>query len=353
LGFYQSVLRPILFNFDAELAHYLAIFGLKSGLVPRPNDYQDETLRTNLWGLDFPNPIGLAAGFDKNAEVFESLLKFGFGFVETGTVTPLPQPGNPKPRMFRLVEDQAIINRLGFNNNGLDEFCRRLKEWQAKGAAGIVGANVGKNKTSKNEIEDFVTGISSLSETASYLVVNVSSPNTPGLRDLQGKEKLTGLLTAAIKARNTGAKRAPLLLKVAPDLSADDKKDIAEVAVETGIDGILATNTTVSRPESLRSKHKSETGGLSGTPLFRQSNDVLSDFYQLTDGNIPLIGIGGVSNGDDAYCKIKAGASLVQIYSSMIYEGPWVAEKIKKELAAHLRRDGFKSVQDAVGADHR
>lgn len=330
----------------------MAILGLKTGLISASNTHDDDILKVKLWDLEFSNPIGLAAGFDKNAEVFENLLRLGFGFVETGTVTPLPQPGNAKPRMFRLVEDEAIINRLGFNNNGLDAFRRQFEEWRKKGAVGIVGANVGKNKNSSDDVEDFVIGISAMADLASYLVVNVSSPNTPGLRDLQGREKLMELLTAVLKARDAKTRRPPLLLKIAPDLTEDDKEDIAEVALSTGIDGILATNTTIARPDNLQGKSKSETGGLSGAPLLGPSNNVLGDLYKLTEGRIPLIGIGGVSSGRDAYEKIKAGASLVQLYSSMIYQGPKVAEQVKKELADILRADGFSNVTEAVGANH-
>ncbi|MBT3989076.1 MAG: quinone-dependent dihydroorotate dehydrogenase [Rhodospirillaceae bacterium] len=353
MNFYRSVLRPLLFCLDAERAHHLAIQGLKLGLIPFPAPRFDPVLRTNLMGLDFPTPIGLAAGFDKNAEVFEALLKLGFGFVETGTVTPQAQPGNDKPRMFRLIEDNGVINRLGFNNLGLDRYKAKIRRWSETGNIGIVGANVGKNKTSSDSIADYVMGISALSDYASYLVVNVSSPNTPGLRDLQAKDDLKELLAAVMVARNTSSKRPPLLLKIAPDLSPEDKQDIANVALDAAIDGIIVTNTTVERPSTLRSRHNSEAGGLSGGPLFQISTDVLRDMYSLTDGRIPLIGVGGVSNGEQAYLKIKAGASLVQIYSAMIYRGPQIGALIANELAALVKNDGYQNVSEAIGSDHR
>lgn len=352
MGFYKKFLRPVLFSLDAETAHGLAILGLKIGLIPRLTPPQENILKQKIWGLEFPNPIGLAAGFDKNAEVFEDLLRLGFGFVEVGTVTPLAQPGNDKPRMFRLAEDKAIINRLGFNNEGLEKFKSRFERWRQKGAKGIVGANVGKNKDSIDSVSDFVTGITAMAESASYLVVNVSSPNTPGLRDLQGRERLEELLLAVMTARNTGNRRPPLLLKIAPDLTDEDEKDIAEVALDAGIDGLVVTNTTIARPVGLKGKYKSEVGGLSGKPLFEPSNETLKSLYKLTEGKIPLIGVGGVSSGKDAYEKIRAGASLVQIYSSIIYEGPWLANKIKRELVTLIKSDGFEHVAEAIGADH-
>lgn len=352
MNFYASILRPMLFCLDAELAHHMAIQALKLGLNVRPSKSFDPILRTKLWGLDFPTPIGMAAGFDKNAEVFESLLNLGFGFVETGTVTPLAQPGNDKPRMFRLPEDHGVINRLGFNNLGLPPYVENFRKWLNRGGAGIVGANIGKNKNTEDGIVDFVTGVSALSDYASYLVINVSSPNTPGLRDLQGRDDLLALLTAVMRARSDSPKNPPLLVKIAPDLSDEDKQDIVDVAFETGIDGIVVSNTTIDRPETLQNKNKSETGGLSGEPLFEMSTQMLRDMYRLTEGKIPLIGVGGVSNGEQAYTKIKAGASLVQLYSAMIYRGPGIALAVAKELANLLRDDGYENVSEAIGADH-
>jgi len=352
VNFYASILKPLLFLLDAESAHHLAIQALKLGAYSRNKIRPDLVLKSSLWGLEFPTPIGMAAGFDKNAEVFEALLNLGFGFVETGSVTPLAQPGNDKPRMFRLPEDCGVINRLGFNNKGLEPYTQKLKNWNSRGGSGIVGANVGKNKISEDGISDFVTCVSAVAEYASYLVVNVSSPNTPGLRDLQARDNLQKLLDAVMQARGDCAKQPPLLVKMAPDLSDEDMADIADVAMTTNIDGIIVTNTTIDRPASLLSQNKVETGGLSGEPLFEMSTQVLRDMYRLTSGNIPLIGVGGVSNGEQAYAKIKAGASLIQLYSAMIYRGPNIASVIAKELAGLLQQDGYTNVSDAVGADH-
>jgi len=353
VNFYASILRPLLFLLDAESAHHLAIQALKLGAYSRNKNRPDPVLKSSLWGLEFPTPIGMAAGFDKNAEVFEALLNLGFGFVETGSVTPLAQPGNDKPRMFRLPEDRGVINRLGFNNKGLVPYTQKLKNWNSRAGSGIVGANVGKNKTSGDGIADFVACVSAVAEYASYLVINVSSPNTPGLRDLQARDNLQKLLDAVMQARRDCAKQPPLLIKMAPDLSDEDMSDFADVAMTTKIEGIVVANTTIDRPASLLSKNKIETGGLSGEPLFEMSTQVLRDMYQLTDGTIPLIGVGGVSNGEQAYAKIKAGASLIQLYSAMIYWGPDIAAAIAVELAGLIKQDGYKSVSDAVGADHR
>lgn len=353
MNFYTSILKPFLFLLDAESAHHLAIQSLKWGVYPRNSYRPDPILNSNLWGLDFPTPIGMAAGFDKNAEVFEALLNLGFGFVETGSVTPLAQPGNEKPRIFRLPKDRGVINRLGFNNYGLASYTHNFKNWRSRGVSGIVGANVGKNKTSEDGIKDFVTCVSALADYASYLVVNVSSPNTPGLRDLQARGDLQKLLDAVMQARSECVKQPPLLVKMAPDVTDEDMADIADVTKAAKIDGIIVTNTTIDRPASLLSKNKIETGGLSGEPLFDLSTQVLRDMYQKTNGDIPLIGVGGVSNGEQAYAKIKAGASLVQLYSAMIYRGPGIAKAIAGELADFLNQDGYKNISEAVGADHR
>lgn len=307
-------------------------------------------MRTKLWGLDFPNPVGVAAGFDKNVEVADALLRLGFGSVEVGTITPRPQAGNPRPRLFRLIEDEAVINRLGFNGDGIEVARSRL---QARNRVGIVGANVGKNRDSVDEIADYVTGISAFAPLADYLTVNISSPNTPGLRDLQRKERLVELLGAVVAARASTAFRTPILVKVAPDLDGTEIRDIAEAALASGIDGIIATNTTIERPSSLRSSHKSEAGGLSGRPLFARSTRVLHELYIATEGKLPLVGVGGISSGRDAYEKIRAGASLVQLYSAMVFHGPGLARSVTRELAMCLAQDGFNSVKDAVGAAHR
>jgi dihydroorotate dehydrogenase len=336
-GFYGGM-RPLLFALPTESAHGLAVWALANGLVPRAGGRDDPILRQTLWGREFPNPIGLAAGFDKDARAMAGALALGFGFVEAGTVTPLPQKGNDKPRLFRLAEDEALINRLGFNSSGLDAFTRRMRHRPK----GIVGANVGRNKDGTEE--DFATGVAAVAPLADYVVVNVSSPNTPGLRSLQRREALAGLL-----ARLAGLRGAtPLLVKVAPDLTAEERADIAEVALAQNLDGLIVSNTTVARPP-LRSRHRGEAGGLSGAPLLAPSTEVLAEFHRLTGGRLPLIGCGGVASGADAYAKIRAGASLAQLYTALVYRGPGLVAEIKKELAALLRRDGFSTVSAAVG----
>lgn len=340
--------RPALFSLDAETAHRLTIAGLRTGFVP-PSGPDDPALAVELWGLKFPNPVGMAPGFDKNAEVADSLLKLGFGFVEVGTFTPRPQAGNPRPRLFRLKEDRAVINRMGFNNDGLDAVRARLARRRA--LPGIVGGNVGANKDSADRIADYVTAIRGILGLVSYITINISSPNTPGLRALQSRESLAELINRCIEAR--GADRTPMLVKVAPDLTDADVEDIAAVALESGIDGLIVSNTTITRPDTLRSAHREETGGLSGAPLFGPSTEMLRRFHGLVGHRLPLIGVGGIASGADAYAKIRAGASLVQLYSSLVYEGPGLVTRIKRDLADLLRRDGFSSISEAVGADSR
>lgn len=348
---------PALRCLDPEAAHRLAVFALKRRLVPPPPAFDDAILRQRLWGLDFANPVGLAAGFDKDGEVTGAMLDQGFGFVEAGTVTPLPQPGNPKPRVFRLARDRAVINRLGFNSAGADAVARNLGRIGRRGAKrqGPFGVNLGKNATSADAARDYAAGARAFAGLADYLVVNVSSPNTPGLRALQSRDALAALLDAVIAALAEAApgNRPPLLLKVAPDLTDDDKRDIAAVVLDKNLAGIIATNTTVARPASLADPKAGEQGGLSGQPLFEPSTRVLADFYRLTGGRLPLIGVGGVATGAQAYAKIRAGASLVQLYTAMVFDGPGVVGAVNRELAGCLRRDGFASVVDAVGADHR
>jgi dihydroorotate dehydrogenase len=325
---------------------------LKLGIYPRRFKQPDPVLKSTLWGLDFPLPIGVAAGFDKNAEVFKELLNLGFGFVETGTVTPMAQPGNEKPRMYRLSEDKAIINKLGFNNLGLDKYRQHIRKWSDQQGHGIVGVNVGKNKNTAEPLSDFMTSISMLSEYASYITINISSPNTIGLRDLQSRHNLKALIEMAKATRNKCKKKPPLLIKIAPDLSETQKNDVAEVATETKIDGLIVSNTTIFRPKSLQNRFKNEPGGLSGEPLFEVSTRLLGDMYRLTHGKIPLIGVGGVSTGLQAYAKIKAGASLIQLYSAMVYYGPRIAVRISQELAELIKKDQFSSLKEAIGADH-
>jgi dihydroorotate dehydrogenase len=348
-----GAVRPLLYLLSPETAHGVAVWALKNGFAGSTNDTEDAILATRVWNLSFPNPIGLAAGFDKDAEVIDAMLAFGFGFVEAGSVTPLPQPGNPKPRLFRLVEDQAVINRFGFNSKGLEHFAGKLRARQRKG---IVGANVGKNRDAPDAAADYATGVSRVCGLADYLVCNVSSPNTPGLRSLQARAEIEALIQRVLEARSQHApdktSPPPLLAKVGPDLDEQQLRDIAEVALFTKIDGLIVGNTTVTRP-ALVSRHGIEAGGLSGLPLLPLATKCLSDMYRLTGGKIPIIGCGGVASGGDAYAQIRAGASLVQLYSALVFHGPELVRIIKRDLAQRLREDGFKSVSDAVGADHR
>jgi dihydroorotate dehydrogenase len=351
------ITRPFLNLLSPEAGHRLAIGALKTGLLRAAPWRDDPVLKTKLWGLDFPNPIGLAAGFDKDAEVADAMLALGFGFVEAGTVTPLPQPGNPKPRLFRLEEDEAVINRLGFNSGGVKIFAERLRKRRAKNLPGIVGANVGKNRDTIDGAADYALGIEAVCGLADYLVVNISSPNTPGLRDLQRREPIEDLLRRVLAARSRTApdpkRLPPLLAKVGPDLDAAQLEDIAEVALTVGIDGLIIGNTTIDRPASLLSRDAPEAGGLSGKPLLAPATRCLAEMYRLSRGRLPLVGCGGVASGADAYQKIRAGASLVQLYSALVFHGPGLARRVTAELAQLLRRDGFKSVAEAVGADGR
>jgi dihydroorotate dehydrogenase len=346
---------PLLYLLDPERAHRAAIRALKLGLAGRTQQADDAVLGCRVWGLEFGNPIGLAAGFDKDAEVYEQMLALGFGFVEAGSVTPRPQPGNPRPRLFRLREDAAVINRFGFNSRGLDAFVGRL---QGRSGGGIVGANLGKNRETEDAAADYVLGIEAVTPYADYLVCNVSSPNTPGLRGLQARGAIEALLGRVLEARQRAASMRsrpppPLLAKVGPDLTEEQVRDIAEAALAAGIDGLIVGNTTVSRPPGLRSRYRDESGGLSGRPLFALANQCLGAMYQHTGGRLPLIGCGGVASGADAYAKIRAGASLVQLYSALVFQGPALVRTIKEELAQLLRADGYAAVADAVGVDHR
>ena len=343
-------IRPLMFRLPPEAAHALGMRALQAGLgrfvIGDRRQDPPPILRQRLWGLDFANPIGLAAGFDKDARVPEAMRRLGFGFVEVGTVTPRPQPGNPKPRLFRLDEDRAVVNRLGFNSGGLDGVVARLS---GRRRSGIVGVNLGKNRDSADAAADYALGIRRTAGLADYLVVNISSPNTPGLRDLQRRAALEALLRRLLDARVETGSRVPLLLKIAPDLSGDECSDIAEVALNAGIDGLIVANTTVGRPAGLVSRHAGEPGGLSGRPLFAPSTAVLADIYRLTQGRLPLIGVGGVASAADAYAKIRAGASLVQLYTALIFDGPGLVGRINQGLTELLRRDGFASVGEAVG----
>jgi dihydroorotate dehydrogenase len=341
LGF--AIAKPFLHSLDAEQAHRITIAGLKSGLVASARPRNIEALATQLFGLSFPNPVGLAPGFDKNAEVPDAMLAQGFGFVEIGTVTPHPQSGNPRPRLFRLTEDQAVINRMGFNNDGHDVVLKRLEARRDRG--GIVGINIGANKDSEDRIGDYVSGLRKFSSVASYITINISSPNTPGLRNLQGRDDLRRLLGRLNDMRPANL---PMLLKIAPDLSFDELRDVAAACSNHTVDGVIISNTTVSR-NNLKSSHANEAGGLSGQPLFDHSTRQLATFYKMTEGRIPLIGVGGVSSAETAWAKICAGASLVQLYSALVYKGPALVTEICDGLTVRLRQNGFARVQDAVG----
>ncbi|XP_071818159.1 dihydroorotate dehydrogenase (quinone), mitochondrial-like isoform X2 [Apostichopus japonicus] len=362
--FYREIAMPCLRLLDAERAHKFAVWSASKGLVPAINACADPPImQTSLWGLKFQNPVGLAAGFDKHAEAIGGLLKMGFGFVEVGSITPEPQPGNPKPRVFRLTEEKAVINRYGFNSEGHIAALRRLKSWRYKRmedatcSQGIVGINLGKNKTSPDPVGDYTKGVTNLGCFGDYIVINVSSPNTPGLRDMQGRKQLADLIDKVLQARDLLPvdPKPPLLVKISPDLTEKDKSDIADVVCrpKAKVDGLIISNTTVSRPSSLKSPEKKETGGLSGQPLKELSTQTIKDMYQLTKGNIPIIGVGGIQSGRDAYEKIRAGASLVQLYSALSYEGPPLVARIKRELINELKSGGFETVEAAVGADHR
>jgi dihydroorotate dehydrogenase len=338
-----SLARPALYLLDGETAHRLTIAALRlmpASAPPRP----DPMLAMRVAGIDFPTPVGLAPGFDKNAEAPHAMFGFGFGFAEIGTVTPLPQAGNPRPRLFRLVEDRAVINRMGFNNDGADAVVARLQAGQ--GRAGIIGVNIGANKDSADRIADYAVMTRTMAPLARYLTVNISSPNTPGLRALQDAGALSALLDAVIEAR--GANKCPVFLKLAPDLEAADIDDITRIAMDKGLDALIVSNTTISRP-ALRSRHAAEAGGLSGAPLRDLAQQRLRDFRSASGGAIPLIGVGGIASAEHAYARIRAGASLVQLYSALVYEGPGLAARINRGLKTLLERDGFASLAEAVG----
>ncbi len=330
---------------DPETAHHLSIKALATGLVPLPGAFTTPRLRTRLAGLDLPNPVGLAAGYDKNAEAAGPLSRAGFGFVEVGAATPLPQPGNPRPRLFRLPEDRAVINRFGFNNDGAAAIAARLAQTDRRVP---VGLNLGANKASDDRAADFAKVLAVAGPHVDFATVNVSSPNTERLRDLQGKAALSALLAGVLATRDGLPRRIPVFLKIAPDLSDAELADVAEVALASGVDAVIATNTTLSR-EGLKSRHRSETGGLSGAPLFARSTRVLARLSHLTEGRLPLIGVGGIGSAEDAWAKIRAGASAVQIYSAMVYRGLSLVTGIAKGLDARLAAAGFATVAEAVG----
>jgi dihydroorotate dehydrogenase len=337
------LIRPLMFALDAERAHRAAIDALNFAHRLPPRRFAP-SLRTRVAGIDFSSPVGLAAGFDKDAEVVEAMLGLGFGFVEVGTVTPRPQPGNPRPRLFRLARDEAVINRLGFNNAGQDAAFERLR--RGLRIHGIIGVNVGANKDSTDFIADYAAGVRKMAPVARYVAINISSPNTPGLRGLQDEGALNELLAAVAEARGT----KPIFLKLAPDLEPGDHERIVKAAIDRKVDALIVGNTTVSRPP-LKSRHANESGGLSGAPLKPLALEALRKFRSASGGQIPLIGVGGIASADDAWERIRAGASLVQLYTGMIYQGPGIAMRIARGLARHLERAGFASIAEAVGSE--
>lgn len=348
----QKLTLKALHNIDAERAHRVAIRGLQLGLIKDQSVKKWPSLSTSIAGLTLPNPLGLAAGFDKNAEALPGLSRLGFGWLEVGTITPRPQAGNPKPRIFRLPVDRALINRLGFNNEGLEAAKRRLA--RRRHSFGVIGANIGANKTSKNPVQDYVDCLEALYGLADYFTINISSPNTPGLRDLQGRARLTELLERLIATREDLeqiSERKPLFLKIAPDLAEEDEADVAAVAMDLGIDALIISNTTLDRPADLADPNRRETGGLSGRPLFEKSTDQIKRFYRLTKASVPLIGVGGIDSGARAYEKIRAGATAIQIYTGFIYGGAALIPSILNDLEAGLQRDGFGDLSSAIGSD--
>jgi len=342
----------LLRSLPAERAHVTTVKLLRAGLGPKTGVITSDVLKTSVGGLDLPNPVGLAAGFDKDCDVPDAMLGAGFGFVECGTVTPRPQIGNAKPRLFRLTEDEAVINRMGFNNRGLDHFSERLLA--RKGNGGIVGANLGANKDSDDRAQDYVTGLTRLWGHADYFTINISSPNTPGLRQLQGANEMEDLLgrISETRAELTGDEPSiPIFLKVAPDVDVTQIDRIVEQARTYGMNAIIVSNTTLDRPESLQSPHRGEGGGLSGQPLFEKSTHILKEFADAANGAIDLIGVGGIGSGAQAYAKIRAGAKAVQLYSALVYKGPALVAEICADLEALAKADGFAAIAEAVGVD--
>ena len=338
------LIRPLLFGLDPERAHHLTIAALKR--VPGGAPPAAGPLATTVAGIEFPNPIGLAAGFDKDAEVTDALFALGFGFVEVGTIPPLPQPGNPRPRLFRLAEDRAVINRFGFNSQGAEAARARLTGRYGK--PGVIGINIGANKDAADRVADYATMMRMMAPLATYITVNISSPNTPGLRALQDEGALTALLDAVTEARGESA--VPIFLKVAPDLEPADIDAIARIGLDKGLGALIVGNTTVTRP-ALASTHRGEAGGLSGAPLANLALQRLRDFRKATGGAIPLVGVGGIDSAESAWARLRAGASLVQIYSAMVYEGPFLARRIVRALPALMKRDGFATIAEAVGSE--
>ena len=348
IGFFSRLALPALLTLEPERAHRATLRALAL-MPPRPTPADDPRLRVEAFGLGFPNPVGMAAGFDKDAEAPDALLSLGFGFTEVGTLTPRPQPGNPRPRVFRLKEDAAMINRLGFNNAGHASALARL---QRRRRQGIVGVNIGANKNSADRVQDYVAGVAAFADVASYFTVNVSSPNTPGLRDLQRGDALDDLLARVSAARDAAAFRRPVLLKIAPDLTLSELDAVVAVARARKIDGMIVSNTTISRPANLKSAtHRLEAGGLSGAPLFAGSTRMLAQLYLRVERQFPLIGVGGIASGADAAAKIAAGASLLQLYSALVYQGPALIGALKQGLLAEIQRRSLADVAALTGAD--
>lgn len=353
--FYPS-LRPLLFRMDAETAHRLTIRALK--FLPRAHNQtpDDPSLRITLWDRNFPNPVGLAAGFDKNAEVIGPMFGFGFGFVEAGTVTPKPQDGNPRPRIFRNLEQGAVINRMGFPNVGLNKFKTNLEKFldTRPRPAGLVGINIGMNKSQTDALKDYALLVRMLGPFADYMTINISSPNTPGLRNLQDPSIFRELVAGLLEERARSCDKhmpPPLLVKLAPDLTEEQQQGLAEAALDSKIDGLILTNTTLERPIYLEQDFRDQKGGLSGRPLTDKSTAIIRNFYRLTGGKLPIIGAGGISSASDAYAKIRAGASLVQLYSALVFNGPGLVREITNGLSALAKADGFSHIREAIGKD--
>jgi len=350
-----DVAKPLLHKIDPETAHRLTLKALKTGIMPCPSRVDDPRLKITLWDRVFPNPVGLAAGFDKNAEVVGPMLKIGFGFVEAGTVTPRPQEGNPRPRVFRAANDGAVINRMGFPNEGVESFRHNIEKFfeTKPRPPGIVGINIGMNKGVDDPAKDYCALVRTLGPYADYLTVNISSPNTPGLRNLQARENLMPLLARIMeeRAKSCGKNAPPLLVKLAPDLTDDQLKDVAACLMESGVDGVILGNTTLDRPEFLPTPFREQQGGLSGRPLTRKSTDIIRKFYQHTHGKMPIIGAGGISSAQDAYDKIRAGASLIQLYTALVFHGPELVGDILNGLSQRLQKDGIDHISKATGLD--
>jgi dihydroorotate dehydrogenase len=339
----------------AEKAHDISILFLKTLAKTQRPDFAEKILVNHLFGLYFTNPVGLAAGYDKNAEVFSKLYNYNFGFVECGTVTPKAQSGNDKPRLFRLTEDRAVINRFGFNNVGMEQFTKNLENGKSSLPSGYpIGVNIGKNKLQEDFLADYLTLLEQFYNKAHYLTINISSPNTPNLRDIQSSHNLENLISninnLALELEKKHDTRTPILYKIAPDQTEESLQDICDISLKHNIDGLIISNTTITRPDSLISKHKHETGGLSGAPLKTLANKILADVYKATNGKIKIIGVGGIESADDAYYRILNGASLIQIYSSLVYQGFGLAQKINIDLAEKLKMNGFKNISEAIGA---